>query len=350
MISTLKCFVMTRKLTFSLGAIFGVITALVATTSCSDEQIKEEGVGEATVMFEGLKVKLREGHDAAELSMSQADYETVLYTTSKRLKSQSDMNSYSFEVLDSLSRKVAKSYPHNDSVDYERIKAEFVGLSDRQINDNMGTIQRYYSMLMTYDLIKEVAKCEKGASPEKVDRLKSSYFGTDLNSKEFWVLARNPFLIPAAKSAAKSAISYTDKHFAKYVKYQDVADAFRHSLWNALLCKAAAPHKNQPSECMRFAKELSDAHEYGASKPTALSEAMWTIDKGMDLHNNGIGRDYFATVASSYKPHWYSFRYVKCPSESTLANDILSMYIPKAVKVASTAQIDASKAKLVYLK
>ena len=146
------------------------------------------------------------------------------------------------------------------------------------------------------------------------------------SSEEFWVLAKYPRIISNAKSATSSAINYTNQYFPGYPQYQDIADAFRHSVWSAFLGKAAAPYKNWSSQCCSFAEELTNAHEAGASKPGDMTDEQWNLDKNMDYHNNKIGRDYFYVASYSHKSHWYSNRYVRCPSESEIAAAIYTTY------------------------
>ena len=330
---------------------FAIFSLIIVSISCSKEnnedqptQLVEKGI----IYFGGLKVKMRKGHSAEELSMTVSDYKQILFSKKSTLKSASQFDSYSFEKLAIISRQVVDNYPRIDTIDYDLIREEFVGLTDEEINSNISVIDSFYTSLMTYDLINEVSKTPVQSS--KSFKLKSSYLGYDLTREEFWVLAKYPRIVSDAQAATKAALDLTNQYFPNWAQYQDKADAFRHAIWNAFLGKAAAPYKEWSYECNKFARELSDAHEEGASQPDGMTDEEWALDKNMDLHNNGVGRDYFYVASYSYKRHWYSNRYVKCPSREEMAEAIYSTYIPGAVQVAFSWEPNSYPSKLVYIK
>jgi len=69
----------------------------------------------------------------------------------------------------------------------------------------------------------------------------------------------------------KLAINYTEKNYSSGL-HNGNGDAFRHVLWNYGMVINVG---------YSFAKQWSDAHEYGYNGPQ--------IEKTMDLHNNSIG-------------------------------------------------------------
>lgn len=307
--------------------------------------------------FNDLTVVMPEGHSESELYLTKDDYKQKLKTATPSLKSGKVKIEYPLRLMASLCEKVLQNYPLIDSIiEFDKIRLNFPELSDEQIMNNIGTIDSFYNCLIRYDLAKEISKSDlkkflKDNETVNKPRLKSSsdYFGTGLNQDEFWFIFWHArFAIPI-ETATLDAIDFTDSYFAGYDQAQDIADAYRHAVWNALICKESAPKKEWVSECQSIAKGFTDAHETGATTPSNFTEEEWAIDQSMDYHNNSVGRYYFGTVASSYKKCTLCNRYVKCPSSETIAADV-HKYLPSAIKVAFETVSGYSNTRLVYFK
>jgi hypothetical protein len=116
------------------------------------------------------------------------------------------------------------------------------------------------------------------------------------NFEEFWLILWSPMKYPGSKRAKDFSFKWAEE-YAKEKEiqgtYQNRADGFRHAVLNALLCRETGTQYDNIGDCLKWAKELSDAHE-----STNGCSDIHELDEPMDLHNNRIGRDY-------YKPHLY---------------------------------------------
>lgn len=99
----------------------------------------------------------------------------------------------------------------------------------------------------------------------------NGYITGVLNSKEQTLYNSNKAKGLLCMANGKLAINYTDKNYSSGL-HNGNADAFRHVLWNFGMVIDVG---------YSFAKQWSDAHEYGSNGPE--------IEKTMDLYNNSIG-------------------------------------------------------------
>ncbi len=323
-------------------------------TSCSKEFSYEEA---DMLTFNNLLVIMPDSHFESELYLSEEDYKQIFKDKNPSLKSGEIKVEYPLSSMVSLCNKVLENYPIIDSIiEFDKIKLNFPDLSDEQIMDNIGTIDSFYNCLIRYDLANEIKRNDlKNSKLTKTPELRSDftdYFSDgELNEDEFWFIFYHARFATPIETATNDAISYTNDYFPAQSQYQNKADAYRHAVWNALICKESAPKKEWVSECQKIAKGFTDAHESGATKPDNMTDNQFAIDKSMDLHNNSVGRYYFGTVAYSYKRKWYTDRYVKCPSSDDIASDIYDDYLPSAIKVNSETIVSGySNSKLVYFK
>lgn len=99
----------------------------------------------------------------------------------------------------------------------------------------------------------------------------NGYITGKLNSKEQKLYNSNKAKGLLCMANGKLAINYTEKNYSSGL-HNGNGDAFRHVLWNYGMVIDVG---------YSFAKQWSDAHEYGSNGPQ--------IEKTMDLHNNSIG-------------------------------------------------------------
>jgi len=138
-----------------------------------------------------------------------------------------------------------------------------------------------------------------------------------LTQKEAWLLVLSPMKILGTKRASEYAVDWADDYAIDSSIYkgydttngqpytdtkdpfQNRADGFRHAVWNALLCRETGTQYDNITDCLRWAKQFTDAHE---SLPTSCGSE---LDSMMDIHNNAVGRE-------KYRPHlsvgcqWFS--------------------------------------------
>lgn len=154
---------------------------------------------------------------------------------------------------------------------------------------------------------------------------------TRLSIKEMfhlsWLMFQNPlFVFPTIKATKRTLevceIQYKNEHH-KHGK----ANAFRHALWNILICKKTFFFTKNDKKSIIWAKKITDLHEKLA--PNDFLERM------MDLHNNRIGRSYFSRIGSSSEEEMIAFlkkntkrakRFEKAEELKGLQNDLVYLF------------------------
>ncbi len=133
------------------------------------------------------------------------------------------------------------------------------------------------------------------------EALEFAIFMESLNAEETALLALFPYLAIPYYNNSKTALAQTQAWAASQCPGSTTiacqaallnngkADAIRHAYWSAL---------NKSDMGQTLAKALGDAHEHGATKPASMSQALWDLQKTMDLNNNLVGRDFPYTLAS----------------------------------------------------
>lgn len=101
----------------------------------------------------------------------------------------------------------------------------------------------------------------------------SGYLSGILNNQEIALYKTNIAKGLLCLANGKFALDYAASNYIDSVLHNGNGDAFRHSLWNYGMTIDVGS---------TFAKQWSDAHEYGSSGQPA-------IEKSMDLYNNAIG-------------------------------------------------------------
>jgi len=223
------------------------------------------------------------------------------------------------EELDSITKPILDEFIDLSKIDslsqneINEVSTEFGGISFDEIKSNSEEIQKYYSALASVEIIEKV---------EQVKILKAGDYSDDynkLNFREKLIILMHPFLIDEYKDAGEKAKSWTSSKWAGTYSnnnYTDnLADSYRHILWNYLMCKYFASEISNVSNCISYVKRLADAHE--------LNEAT-EISHAMDYHNNEIGRNWFLKTAYYDKKCWVCKVRLVCPSESDISEIIIS--------------------------
>jgi hypothetical protein len=109
------------------------------------------------------------------------------------------------------------------------------------------------------------------------------------NYKQLWqlfVLAlKYPiYIYPTLKATVKS-FQISKGEFPKTHGKKGKGNAFRHALWNLLICNECLKWRKDKSRVVAWAKIITDKHE--ELSPNNV------LDKVMDLHNNEVGRGLF---------------------------------------------------------
>ncbi|WP_029036299.1 DUF6973 domain-containing protein [Salinimicrobium xinjiangense] len=150
-----------------------------------------------------------------------------------------------------------------------------------------------------------------------------------LNFRELVVLClvflrRPQYLIPTYK-ATNRAVEISDRLYGDLHHEDNRTNAFRHALWNYLICQYCLPVAGCPERVMSWSKKITDLHERLAPNED--------LAKMMDLHNNKIGRELFLNFSGK---------------EMDILT-VLQQMTAEAVQVKSPAEIEEEQSILVFI-
>ena len=324
-------------------------------TSCDKNEV-EQTTNSEEVKFRGLKVNLPANYNENVLSLSLSDLQNQFYTTNSsgimKVKS-SEFAGITLEEMNQIIDGILKKYPKVDSLttsEIEKISINFPDLSTDEIINNINVIDSFYTSLIRFDLVQTLTKVENKSNAKvyKVSSNSNDYLGYNLNSAEFWYFVWHPALAEPMKKAKEKAEELTSLNYPNISAYQNKADAFRHAIWNVLICKYIGESKNEISDCIKRADDLTTKHETGASKPDKMTNDEWELDKQMDLHNNAQGRKYFESVAWIVKEGWFKVKRVRAPSEDDLVTGIKNK-LNSAKKINKASDTSIYPSNIVYI-
>ncbi|MCM8569575.1 hypothetical protein NE848_09300 [Gramella jeungdoensis] len=148
-----------------------------------------------------------------------------------------------------------------------------------------------------------------------------------MNFRQLWVLTKvlikKPlFIIPTYK-ATKETIIICNRKFGKEHHKDTRANAFRHALWNFLICQKCSEVSKSENSAATWSEKVTNLHE--------LLSPNREIARKMDLHNNFIGRNV----------------YLQNPDVDIILK--LDQMIQEAIKIKSAENITNAGNKLVFL-
>lgn len=310
---------------------------------CSTDITQEFNKGREVIEIQGLKVVLKEGVPPRALDYTLDDYK-LLITTKTRAISSID-SSFSNLSLEKLSEYIVvvdstNNYPDFSAMsDAEKnktitiIKSDFPELNEEDINKNIDTIIEIYEQQQRYELFNLL---ESESNSRAI--LDSFYDSYNLTSEEFWLLFWNATKILGTKKATEQATSYQQNKFPTMSGYNTYSDAFRHSLWNALICIHVGGTKTAR---LNWAEKFTTLHETSSD-----SYDINSLETNMDLHNNEIGRSWY-DKNSTQTNNWI-FYSVTSPSEEQAVNAMYTL-AKNSVYSTSLVTIKNSLNKLVHI-
>lgn len=142
-----------------------------------------------------------------------------------------------------------------------------------------------------------------------------------------WILVRTPKLIVPVYQMTQRTMSICDEHYGKAHFNSGKANAFRHALWNYLLCAEINNIIGDPQRSTSFTEQLVNHYE----KVTQNEE----MDRNMDLHNNLFGRNLFLNKFGENEENPIVF---------------LHKSAKMAKKITKTDDLEQFSNQLVYLK
>ena len=139
------------------------------------------------------------------------------------------------------------------------------------------------------------------------------------------VFLRHPLYLYPTYKATNKAVAISDRLYGNLHHEDNRTNAFRHALWNYLICKYCLPVAGSVEKVMSWSKKITDLHER-LSPNEGLAERM-------DLHNNRIGRELFNNSSGN--------------EEEVIS--VLQQMTREAVKVVSRAEIAKENKHLVFI-
>lgn len=109
----------------------------------------------------------------------------------------------------------------------------------------------------------------------------------------FKLFFSKPLLLWPSLKATSETLRICDEKFGKKHRQNNSTNAFRHALWNYLICEGCHKKLGDMEKTLQFSEKLTGLHEKLAPNPT--------LEKAMDLHNNKIGRWLFEKDAGLEK-------------------------------------------------
>ncbi|MGK0386507.1 MAG: hypothetical protein ACI849_001124 [Patiriisocius sp.] len=138
-------------------------------------------------------------------------------------------------------------------------------------------------------------------------------------------LSRPQFSIPTL-SATKKTMHICDALYGNTHHKSNQANAFRHALWNILICQNVMKYAKNKQKSVFWTQKVGDLYEKVTQNEL--------LDEAMDLHNNTIGRIFFLNHIDK--------------NEEEMIH-LLQEMAKKAQKVAKIEEIDYFQNVLVYL-
>ncbi|WP_378180455.1 DUF6973 domain-containing protein [Aquimarina sp. SS2-1] len=123
---------------------------------------------------------------------------------------------------------------------------------------------------------------------------------------DFWqlfkisgVAIQKPFFIIPTLRATKKTMIICDALYGNLHHHHGKANAFRHALWNILICQKTLLQSKDEDKSIVWAQKITDLHEKLAPNKA--------IEEAMDLHNNRLGREYFKKLKAASEEETISF-------------------------------------------
>lgn len=218
----------------------------------------------------------------------------------------------------------------------EMIKADFPTLSEKEIAKNIELIDQYYAVNLEHLTFEQIAKNEEELTnkvavnkQKRANRAQKNSSGLEELLDEFIVsqctygklVLHDPYYLTqyinfsyAYFRAGDYAELYADRKYGDMAASDTRKDAYRHMLWNAMLCQTYYTVSSK-SRRTRFAYLVTDARENDCKSANAPD------GKAMDLHNNAVGRKVWSDNCGYRKIFGWVVG-LKKPSITFLTNEI----------------------------
>ena len=131
-----------------------------------------------------------------------------------------------------------------------------------------------------------------------------------LSISQLWkfsiLFLKHPLLVFPTLSATKRTFEICNIHFGNTHHRSNPANAFRHALWNVLICEKSLKWTRNKQKSVFWAQKVGDLYEK-VTQNTSMEEAM-------DLHNNAVGRICFLNLLGKNEAEIIHYMSIKIKS------------------------------------
>lgn len=126
------------------------------------------------------------------------------------------------------------------------------------------------------------------------------------------LLLKHPFHIIPTLKATRRTFEICDQLYGKDHQRSNKGNAFRHAVWNVLLCKKTFKNSKNKQKSVFWAQRVTDLYEKMTQNEL--------LDEAMDLHNNAVGRICFLNYLNQNEQEIIKFLQKKAENAKKVAN------------------------------
>jgi hypothetical protein len=141
-----------------------------------------------------------------------------------------------------------------------------------------------------------------------------------------FVMLGRPMLVYPTWKATKQTLTICNSLYGKAHHKNGIENAFRHALWNVLICQKTLKITKNKEKSVFWAKKVTHLHEKLAKNGE--------LETAMDLHNNAMGRIQFLELLEQ--------------NEAKMI-DFIQKRLQNAKKVNEIKEIEIYTNELVYI-
>lgn len=245
----------------------------------SEKELKEKHTKKyLKKLYNKLKKKYRNKNVTSKGVEEELPSEQAIFEATKVV-----INQFPYPEIEGF---VLLNKPEKDVVDVNLIQQDFSNMSLTEIENNLETIDNYYSQNLEYAVLDEIAQ-NPGEYENLRGKMKSCnpYLKTmaEVMSYGYGFVRASIAYSLAGKNAEDSANNFNNFYPSSMAEGNSRKDAYRHLLWNALLAQyywTIIPSKYNRT---KFARIVVNKREDECPNAIDATE--------MDYHNNLIGRN-----------------------------------------------------------
>ncbi|MBQ7367980.1 MAG: hypothetical protein IJW57_12260 [Spirochaetaceae bacterium] len=298
-------------------------------------------------LLEKTTVRLLDGVSQSDIGLTLEGRGAVLSTElSRRVGrnvSDTDVILSMEEMVGILDAEISKveipelMEPSED--DFVNINADFPGLSQDEIAENIDVIAQIYQDQVAALAVNSILDDSRIMSA--VSRGAGDYYVTikdeTITLAEMMAVLKHPFSAIGLVKQKNKAYELTSQYMGSKESVNTKTDAFRHAIWNVVMAKEGWGKK---SAKMAWARDFATAHEKGKKYVAKDSE--------MDLHNNAVGLSYYDRYSSRIYRKFLWWRWESGVNEPSYeqAGNYLKSKANSATFVDEKQSLDAVKKRI----